>query len=301
MAGVLALAAPLQAEAISQREHSTPAMRHPFDLGRHFTWPLAADHAFPPYEHICFMDNHGEFSKPLAAPNLLVACVCQWPAAWVLGPYEDFYQMDVHDFLSVYPHEIGSSTAHPDCTVTCYANRTNWASSVRDGTLKRACTEVAAFLEVSEIAKVEQPAGACEFVLGAPTFADNARNHGGYDKTWHWYGRGHFEAVQPTDVVNRGRLPARGSPLQRSLQRGHTHPQLGVAYAPMIREGIDRLRAGTSVRPRQHLMDGRKLHHNYVLFAAGFAPVIDKATLDSTARRPAIVMIPTAPTAACAF
>ena len=78
-----------------------------------------------------------------------------------------------------------------------------------------------------------------EHFLMMVTFADNARNHGGYDKTWHWYGRGHFEAVQPTDVVSRGRLPARGSPLQRSLQRGHTHPALGVAYSPMIRKGID--------------------------------------------------------------
>ena len=253
----------------------------------------------PAYSHIVFHECSLAFAHEVADAAHPTAAVCIDPPEQSPGPFTDYFQMDTYRFIYDYPHPMLSTQAHPTCGPAAAASRPHWGRNILEGSLFEVACEVNFYRHISPLAKVEQGGTAVEALLGPPTHRDNAANHGGYLKTWHWFNTGDSWDVAPTDVIplasrRRVPIPNWASPQTRTAIRSRAEPQMARAYAPMIRRGIDNAPPPTKiVMPSEaYLADQAALLHNYGLFSASYAPVITGSVLRDGSRGRAILLVP---------
>ena len=247
--------------------------------------------ACPIYAHVVFHECSLAFAHAVASESYPTAAVCTEPPEQPPGPFTDYFQMDTYKFIYDYPHALLSTQAHPNCGPAAAATRPLWGRNILEGSLLHVAKEVNFYRHISPLAKVEQGGTAVEALLGPPTHRDNAANHGGYTKTWHWFNTGDSWEVMPTDVVpaderKRVPIPSWASPAQRTTIRSRAEPRMAAAYAPMIRRGIDNapIPAKIAMPSEAFLADEAALMHNYGLFSASYAPVVTDTSLHTTRR-----------------
>ena len=255
--------------------------------------------ACPIYAHVVFHECSLAFAHAVASESYPTAAVCTEPPEQPPGPFTDYFQMDTYKFIYDYPHALLSTQAHPNCGPAAAATRPLWGRNILEGSLLHVAKEVNFYRHISPLAKVEQGGTAVEALLGPPTHRDNAANHGGYTKTWHWFNTGDSWEVMPTDVVpvderKRVPIPSWASPAQRTTIRSRAEPRMAAAYAPMIRRGIDNapIPAKIAMPSEAFLADEAALMHNYGLFSASYAPVVTDTSLHDAPRDRAILLVP---------
>ena len=262
-----------------------------------FVWPI--------FTHFAFYEHTGEFREAWAPPGSdnRACSVADRPSD--LPPSERCWSFvgSVWDFVHAYPHTIRTQTSHVNCGDANWASWRMWPEKILDGRMLRSAEELLWILCIGDRAAAEQPHTAHEATVGPPTFVTNANQFGCADKTWCWWLR-HLTPVAPTAIVPPAERweelsRARGSPEQKSVRRAdsprplvaaHVKTWLDPSNLPAVLDGgrpaaqpcpqYDAWRAG--------------LHHNFAIFASGYAPVLSQLAL-LNASGAALVLVPIAP------
>ena len=274
---------------------------------REYRLPLPASFAWPEITHFAFHEHTGAFRESWAVERGKVSCsVADRPT--MCPPSANCYHFigDCYVFLQSCPLVVRMSTSHVTCGKANWASWAWWPGRILDGSMLESAEELLYYISIGDRSANEQPHTAHEQTIGPPSFVMNSHEHGGPSKTWLIWSR-HLAPVPPTNLLPvearyETMSGAKGDADARMLARSSSWPPM-VSAATSVWD-VDAPAPADGGRPAhepcpQYFEWRRALHHNFGIFAAGYAPTLPHSVLlDEQRSARAIVLMPIAPSAA---
>ena len=275
---------------------------------REYTWPLPDDFEWPQFRFVAFYEHSGAFRDAWESPACSVA---NRPTASPPAEGTFHFCMDVHLFLSVYPHPIHACTSGVTCTFSTWANHANWRVFIESGQILEKAEEFLFMMYIGARSANEHPPSCFEACIGSATFVTTYYQHGPPDdsyptrsKTVEWYLR-NFDDVPPShSVPEHLRLPrpSHSNSDVSMVVRSTMPPAFAAAHAAVWMQNITALpddgRPAWQVAP-QYAEHRVLMHSNYAAFAAGYAPMVSSALMASANRPALLIAVPIGMGAEC--
>ena len=284
-----------------------PLMGMPIRFDREFTLPVPPGFVWERYDVVCLHEHSGSFRESWASHTLQGRPVkaCSVAERRTITPPSlncAHFLGDVFAFLAVYPHPIPLILSHVNCGDANFASWKTWGAKILSGAMRSRAEEVHYFRSLGALAGAEQPPTSHELTLGPADFQTAAELHGGkHTKTYLWFVRG-LAAVQPTLVVpETERIDFKASVIgtaeEKMLQRSFIERQVADAHTAtwisQLRKVPDSYSRPAAEPCESYEVGRERLHHNFVVFSARYAPRVDVSALADPQRSwCAVIIIP---------